>query len=782
MSVTARFKAASYLLKERPYALEKPIVLQFPVIDICNSQCQMCRIWENRKSDDLTPQELRHGLRDPLFSDVEGVGINGGEPTLRKDLGELAEVLFDTLPKLRSLSLITNAYKVDEVIARISDVGAVTRRHGGALDVMVSLDGVGELHDRIRGKPGNFERAGRVLDFLQASPLVDTIRIGCTITKGNVHGLADLLEWCIARGLYVKFRLGIPHQRLYTQDLLDPYALTRGEKYHVAEFLEGLIANYETSESQRFFYRSLADQLVRGAPRKAGCDWQHRGATLSSKGELMYCAVQSPVLGRIQDGDSERAYFAGAPKLQQILADKCANCHHDYVGIPPKTQYLKQLLLGAADRSGVRGLAARAYHSRELQALRAPRAFATRRAKLQALAANSAARIPSGAAARVLVCGWYGTETLGDKAILGGVLHALRQALGPIEPTLVSLHPYVSEITRTQMPELRDCRIVAVDEGVRQAATMDLVVFGGGPLMAIDELAEMEALFGAARASGVPTLLAGCGVGPLGARWHDRSLASVLALASARVYRDAESRKLAGRLGVQDARDLVAEDPAFTWLALQRGHLPRVAKSRRKILLLGLRDFPQASYARHLAPAEAAQAKLRYERSVVEAMQALGRRNPDLVIRPMPMCTNHFGDDDRWFYRRLFRSTPELSGCLDLSLLGAELSPLEYAAAFRKADAVLAMRFHALVFALGLEVPAVALDYTLGRGKVHALATRFDVPCRSLSRLDPEFLVAEVERMLHGERPAVTPPPLHFETALREALEAGGLRPPLSVR
>jgi polysaccharide pyruvyl transferase WcaK-like protein len=124
-----------------------------------------------------------------------------------------------------------------------------------------------------------------------------------------------------------------------------------------------------------------------------------------------------------------------------------------------------------------------------------------------------------------------------------------------------------------------------------------------------------------------------------------------------------------------------------------------------------------------------------------------------LIIRPIPMCTNHFGDDDRWFYRRLFRGRGALTSVLDLSLLDRELAPLEYAKAFYEADVVLAMRFHSLVFALGLGVPAVAIDYTLGRGKVSALAKRFDIPCQSIANIGAEFIKQELEQLL--DKPVV---------------------------
>lgn len=771
MNLIALYQTLRYLMSKRPLPLEKPTVIQFPVIDICNSQCQMCRIWENKKSDDLTPEQLRKGLRNPLFSEVTAVGLNGGEPTLRKDLGALTAVLFEELPKLQSISLISNAYKYEEVIARIKDVGEVVKKHHGVLDVMVSLDGYGEVHDKVRGKPGNFERAQHVIDFAQSSTLVNNVRIGCTIIKENVYGLSDLFEFCQSKGLYIKYRLGIPHQRLYTQNLLDPYALNATEKYHIAEFLEGLITHYEPNESQRFFYRSLIDQIISGTARKAGCDWQHRGATITSKGELLYCAVQSKALGNITSQDSEKLYFGNEDHLKNIIQNHCDNCNHDYVGIPPKKQQAKQFALQVAKKLRAENLLKSTYHRFALSTARQNQQFSQKlnaMRKLGELPVNWPSKSHS---TRVLICGWYGTETLGDKAILGGVLQALREYLGDIDVVLVSLFPYVSEMSRRQMKELHGIYIVSPSQGVQMAGNANLVVFGGGPLMAINETADMLAIFETAKKAGSKTLIAGCGVGPLGSKWHNKAIGEVLRNSDVRIYRDELSREIASTLGVETEADLVAEDPAFTWLQTQSLNDQEAMHAKTgKVLLLGLRDFPYETYAKHLNKARCLEAKQRYETAVIDTLNDLIKKYPDLTIRPLPMCTNHFGDDDRWFYRRLFRDQKAISRHLDLSLLGAELSPVEYCNSFKQATASLTMRFHSVVFSLGLGVPTVAIDYTLKKGKVHALAKRFGIPSRSLDELDTDFMVREISNLLgNPENQTVNLQPV-FTNAMEIAL------------
>lgn len=755
-----------YYIRKKPYPLEKPLVLQFPVNDICNSKCQMCKIWENKKSDDITSDQLRIGIKNPLFNKVQGVGINGGEPTLRKDLGELVSVLYEELPSLKKISLITNAFNVKEVIARIKDVGEVIQGNGGYFDLMISLDGYGEVHDLVRGKPGNFDRAKQVIGFAKTSPLIDNIRIGCTIIKENVYDLSRLFDFCQEEGLYIKYRLGIPHQRLYTENLSDPYMLSFPEKYHIAEFLEGLITHYEKNAQQKFFYRSLIDQLIHGAPRKAGCDWQHRGATITSKGELLFCAVKSKTLGIITSDDSNKIYFEGASHLQSIIENECDNCYHDYTGLLPRGEFLKQVLKRYTGKLNHNN-----FLIQNLKQFNNKLNFTIRKKQFKRIIDNKPPRKDEiSKRVKVLICGWYGTETLGDKAILGGIIISLKKINPEFDITLVSLNPYVSEMTKRQMEEMVGVKIMGIEDGLQFATTVNLVVFGGGPLMALDQLAEMEYLFKAAIHNGAKAIIAGCGVGPLGDKWHNQSIFNILKMADVRIFRDMKSLQNAKMLGIDTKHDHVAEDPAFTWLFHARNYI-KDTKVNQPILLLGLRDFPFKDYARHLETKVGFLAKEKFESEVIKTLETLVDLHPNLRIRPLPMCTNHFGDDDRWFYQRLFRGNKKLQNKLDYTLLNQELSPWEYCVAFKEARCALTMRFHALVFALGLEVPAVAIDYTLGKGKVKSLAEKHNIPHQSLDHIDTKFLLNSINEIWAAPKAQAQNLTLIFPEILKKSLD-----------
>jgi polysaccharide pyruvyl transferase WcaK-like protein len=380
----------------------------------------------------------------------------------------------------------------------------------------------------------------------------------------------------------------------------------------------------------------------------------------------------------------------------------------------------------------------------------------------------------SGGPCRILVCGWYGTETLGDKAILAGIVSILQEQLTDPSLHIASLEPYITRLTTSQMPELEGACVVDIAQALELTASMDLVLFGGGPVMATRNLAEMLAIFERAAEHGIPTMLAGCGVGPLGSKYQNRMIRRLLKLASVRIYRDERSRATASGLGVETGHDLVAEDPAFTWISKRHevhSRTPDDGNGNQPVILLGLRDWPCNQYARNTGYAGARTIRGNFEQAVVTGLEALLDTGCQPRIVPFPMCTNHYGGDDRWFYRRLFRQCARLRELLDYSVLSRELAPDEAIGIFNEADAALTMRFHSLVFATALGIPAVACDYTMGNGKVAALAESAGIPCRPIDAIDADFVTSGLLAALQHRDGGCGPRPVRLPEAINTALE-----------
>ena len=78
----------------------KPKVLNLNIIDSCNSKCTMCNIWKRDEAIEISPEELKAILSDDLFSDLQHIGVTGGEPTLREDLPLVFKKIIEVFPKI----------------------------------------------------------------------------------------------------------------------------------------------------------------------------------------------------------------------------------------------------------------------------------------------------------------------------------------------------------------------------------------------------------------------------------------------------------------------------------------------------------------------------------------------------------------------------------------------------------------------------------------------------------------------------------------------------------
>jgi polysaccharide pyruvyl transferase WcaK-like protein/MoaA/NifB/PqqE/SkfB family radical SAM enzyme len=685
-----------------------PTVIQFPINDICNSKCQMCHIWERKRDHEISPADLGQILDNPLFREVREIGINGGEPTLRKDVAELVKTAIRKLPKLRGVSLITNAIQERQVLQVADELGQVCEDSGIHLNVMVSVDGIGEVHDRVRGVRGNFESADRVIDQLLKSPRVGSCRLGCTLIRENIYDAERVLAYARSKPIYARFRVGIPHRRLYTDNVREPFALDKNERYHLACFLDELRFNYEPDPARRAFYLSLRNQIAYGSPRTAGCAWKNRGITLTSRGELAYCAVQSPILGSVLEKPADELYWSNSRVLQSIMEEHCASCLHDYDGVEDRQILYERVLRNRLPNVPVAAA----------EVLRKAKTAWSDRARDAAARAGRAPSSDRGTASdAILLCGWYGTETMGDKAILAGLISSLRAAGWRGSVDLASLEPYVSVQTSREMPELGLREILTIKDARKGISEghYRAVAIAGGPLMSpVAEIFDLLGLFTEAEAAGTVRAILGSGIGPLGtSERRDAAIAQLLALSQKTVLRDEASLAAArSRLAFKGPAN-IAGDPAFIWAAEQRNMHP---PHQEDTILLALRDWPIDEYAQDIPREQAIVIKERFERELLEMVRELQRLAPDWKLRPVPMHTHARGGDDRIFFQHLFGNIPGLAD----SWSWQRITPEAQFSEFRAARAVVAMRFHSAVLAIASGTPFVAIDYTRG-GKIAGL-------------------------------------------------------------
>jgi len=291
----------------------------------------------------------------------------------------------------------------------------------------------------------------------------------------------------------------------------------------------------------------------------------------------------------------------------------------------------------------------------------------------------------------VLFSGYYGFNNIGDEAVLGGILAGLRAELPEIEPVVLSADPaFTIELHGASAIPRGNLRIIR--ERLREAS---LFISGGGSLL--QDVTSLRSpyyylgLLWLAQRAGVPTMMLGQGVGPLHHPIARACTRRVLNRTQVITVRDQASAGLLESLGVTvpvevtaDPSFLLEPDPSERLEAWWTAHIP----ASRPVVGVALRRWHSPD------------AHDRY-RAISDALADMAERTGALLLF-IPMQA----EQDLRVSDEVAGWTPAESRVLRLSL-----TPREMLALMGKCDFILAMRLHALIFAVRQAVPAFGLAY-----------------------------------------------------------------------
>lgn len=164
----------------------------------CNARCQMCNSWKNptKPEEEFAPEILRK-----IPSGMVRLNVTGGEPTIRKDIIKIFNIL---RPKAKKLELSTNGY----FIKRLVEIG----KRLPDIRIRISVEGLPKLNDELRGIKNGFDRALRCILELKSLGLKD-IGFAIVISDNNIHDLKYLYQLSSALG--VEFSQSAMHNSFY---------------------------------------------------------------------------------------------------------------------------------------------------------------------------------------------------------------------------------------------------------------------------------------------------------------------------------------------------------------------------------------------------------------------------------------------------------------------------------------------------------------------------------------------------------------------------------------
>ncbi|GIH19642.1 radical SAM protein [Rugosimonospora africana] len=322
-------------------AIGWPEVAILPVTYLCNANCDMCALGDLNQRDRLSDDELAAIFGHPsVASTLRAINFTGGEPTLRKDLAHLVARLVDSCPNLESFSLNSNGM-LRPSFERIRAVIDVARQRKKKLYLFISLDGVGELHDEIRGVRGAFTKTVRTIDAIRELRVPRSemgFGVSATATFKNIDHLDDVLQFAVERDLAVSFTFPMETDvYMNNADRVGRFHAERELVDRFIAFLDTLEPYADRISPPMSFYRSLQATL-RGERRVAPCIFQRGGFFLEPNGSVRPCWRSSELLfGSLAEQSFEEIWYgARRQEIVRTIEEKfCSSCPSPcYVGFP----------------------------------------------------------------------------------------------------------------------------------------------------------------------------------------------------------------------------------------------------------------------------------------------------------------------------------------------------------------------------------------------------------------------------------------------------------------
>lgn len=296
----------------------------------CQMRCKMCDIWENPsdRKREITPEELE------ILPNFKFVNITGGEPFVRRDLEDIVEVMYK---KSDRIVISTSGWHTERIIKmaeRFPNIG-----------IRVSIEGLAQKNDDLRGREGSFDRAMRLLLTLKQMGIKD-IGYGCTVSNKNSEDMLWLYR--LSRELGMEFATATFHNSYYFHK--DDNAVTNQDEviHNFRLLMEELMKDKSPKSWYRAFFNLGLINYIREQPRMLPCEAGTANFFIEPYGDVYPCngleeRYWKESMGNIRDVDNfEDLWFSEqAEKVRGLVRTCPKNCWMVGTAAPVMKKYIK---------------------------------------------------------------------------------------------------------------------------------------------------------------------------------------------------------------------------------------------------------------------------------------------------------------------------------------------------------------------------------------------------------------------------------------------------------
>jgi len=296
----------------------------------CQMRCKMCNIWENPtdRKQEITPQDLE------ILPSFKFVNITGGEPFVRNDLEDIVEVMFKKSERIVISTSGWHTKKILKMAERFPNIG-----------IRVSIEGLSQKNDDLRGREGGFDRGLKTLLTLKEMGVKD-IGFGQTVSNRNSGDLVPLYQ--LSKELGMEFATAAFHNSYYFHR--DDNHINEKETvindFH--ELIERLLKENSPKAWFRAFFNLGLINYINDGKRMLPCQAGTANFFIEPYGDVYPCngleeRYWKKSMGNIREAATfEDIWFSDAAREVRQLVNTCPkNCWMVGTAAPVMKKYIQ---------------------------------------------------------------------------------------------------------------------------------------------------------------------------------------------------------------------------------------------------------------------------------------------------------------------------------------------------------------------------------------------------------------------------------------------------------
>ena len=276
----------------------------------CPMRCQMCNIWKypTNRSEEIQAKDLTS------LPKLKFINLTGGEPFIREDLDAIVEECYNHTDRIVSSTSGWFEDRVIELAKKFPNIG-----------IRISIEGLSEKNDELRGHDGGFDKGLRTLLSLKKMGVKD-IGFGCTVSNHNSKDMLSLYQLSLSMGM--EFATAAFHNSYYfhKEDNLI------SNKEEVCNDFRQLIEWQLKENNPKSWFRAWFNMglinYIEGGRRMLPCEAGSANFFIDPWGEVYPCNGMEDKFWKLSMGNIHQHTFNEIWESEQaaIVREKVRNC------------------------------------------------------------------------------------------------------------------------------------------------------------------------------------------------------------------------------------------------------------------------------------------------------------------------------------------------------------------------------------------------------------------------------------------------------------------------